>query len=105
MQKRRFRDDDNRDSISWKDIKRKPGQDGTSALVWGIGSFLIPFPVGLVAIHLAKQVLKRNPDDGMAKAGRVLGIVSLVFFWIPAGLLVVAGAITVALGALFVVPR
>jgi hypothetical protein len=92
---RRFRDDDDRDSISWHNVKRRPKQDGTSALVWGVGSFLIPFPfVPILAIYLAEQVLKRNPNDGMAKTGKVLATVSLVFVWLPASAFLIVVGLT-----------
>lgn len=112
MAKRRFRDEDDQDSIEWKDIKKMQKSDGTGPLIWGIlaiivtpicavgaiaegmyGALVVPIPFIGAAILVSIACLQKQPQNGMAKAGRLLGILSLIFLVAPVVIALAVGGL------------
>lgn len=63
----------------------KNGADGKAiaSLICGIiGLFVLGIILGIVAVVLANQSIKTNGPSGAAKAGKVLGIIAIVCFFI-----------------------
>jgi predicted Zn finger-like uncharacterized protein len=59
--------------------RHRDSTNGMLALVFGILG-LVSFPLlGIAAIILGRQALRENPDDGMAKAGLILGWIDVGF--------------------------
>ena len=80
---------------------QKNSTDGkaVASLICGIvGLFIFGIILGIVSIVLANQSVKATGPSGLAKTGKILGIIDIVFFFIMLILGVVAGVGLYAFG-------
>ncbi|MCD8232107.1 MAG: DUF4190 domain-containing protein [Clostridiales bacterium] len=81
---------------SYYDGPIKPSPDGyaVASLVLGIISFFIlPLIGGILAIVFGNKSLRENGPTTMAKAGKILGIISLVLIFVAVVIIVVAAVL------------
>lgn len=60
--------------------RRRNRGNGTAALVWALLGLFLFTPLGIVAIMVANQALREDPNDGNAKAGLIIGWVDTALF-------------------------
>lgn len=64
-------------------MNTKPDGKAKGSLICGIiGLFVAGIILGIVALVMANNSIKQNGPTGMAKAGRILGVIDIVAFFI-----------------------
>ena len=84
-------------------FQQPPKRDGRAiaSMILGICSLVLPIgglATAIIGLILGLNVLKTNPHDGMAKAGKVMCIISLCIY----GLMVIIPLLFFVIPALFV---
>lgn len=73
-------------------MNNKPDGKAIASLICGIiGLIVLGIVFGIIALVLANSSIKTNGPTGVAKAGRVLGIICIIFFFISLIMGIVGG--------------